>query len=92
MQSIFIAAFRIVILRPLSPSRGGSRRNPTQSRPTLDLYSALGEPYGPPVDHVVDPADNPVARGAYIAGPLAHCIDCHTPVISVARRDWMRTA
>ena len=54
-------------------------------------YPFSVEPYGPPVDHVADPADNPVARGAYIAGPLAHCIDCHTPVISVARRDWMRT-
>jgi mono/diheme cytochrome c family protein len=49
------------------------------------------EPSGPPIDHVADPADNPVARGAYIAGPLAHCIDCHTPVIGVAKRDWTRT-
>jgi hypothetical protein len=46
------------------------------------------EPYGPPIDHVPDPADNPVARGAYIAGPLAHCMDCHTPVLSVVQRDW----
>ena len=44
-----------------------------------------------PVDHVVDPADNPVARGAYIAGPLAHCVDCHTPAISVVGRDWSQT-
>ena len=28
---------------------------------------------------VAAPADNPVARGAYLAGPLGHCTDCHTP-------------
>jgi cytochrome c553 len=49
------------------------------------------EPYGPAIDHVAGPADNSVARGAYIAGPLAHCTACHTPVISVAERDWSRT-
>jgi cytochrome c553 len=48
------------------------------------------EPYGPRIDHVADPADNPVARGAYIAGPLAHCMDCHTPVLSLVQRDWSR--
>jgi hypothetical protein len=42
-------------------------------------YSFPIEPYGPPIDHMADPADNPVARGAYIAGPLAHCMECHTP-------------
>jgi len=47
--------------------------------------------YGPPVEHVSDPSDNPVARGAYIAGPLAHCIDCHTPPTGVVERDWSRT-
>ena len=40
---------------------------------------------------MADPPDNPVARGAYIAGPLAHCLECHTPVLSVAQRDWSRT-
>ena len=33
------------------------------------------DPLGRPVEHIADPADNPIARGAYIAGPLAHCID-----------------
>jgi hypothetical protein len=50
---------------------------------------ALG-PYGPTVGHVPDPPDDPVARGAYIAGPLAHCMECHTPLLSVVRRDWTR--
>jgi mono/diheme cytochrome c family protein len=50
---------------------------------------ALG-PYGPTVGHVPDPPDDPVARGAYIAGPLAHCMECHTPLLSVVQRDWTR--
>jgi mono/diheme cytochrome c family protein len=54
-------------------------------------YPFLVESYGPAIDHVADPADTPVARGGYIAGPLAHCISCHTPVISVTIRDWTRT-
>ena len=29
----------------------------------------------PPVS---GPADDPVSRGAYLAGPLAHCLDCHS--------------
>jgi mono/diheme cytochrome c family protein len=48
-------------------------------------------PYGPPVAWVPDPPeDDPVARGAYLAGPLAHCIDCHTPPLPGERRDWSR--
>lgn len=37
--------------------------------------------YGPPVADVpdVDPADK-IAYGAYLAGPLGHCIECHTPM------------
>jgi mono/diheme cytochrome c family protein len=44
-----------------------------------------------PVTHVAPPADSPVARGAYVAGPLAHCIHCHTPIVRDERRDWART-
>ena len=48
-------------------------------------------PYGPPVAGVPDPPeDDPVARGAYLAGPLAHCMDCHTPALPGERRDWSR--
>jgi mono/diheme cytochrome c family protein len=48
-------------------------------------------PYGPPVAGVTDPPeDDPVARGAYLAGPLAHCVDCHTPPLPGERRDWSR--
>jgi mono/diheme cytochrome c family protein len=36
--------------------------------------------YGPRIDHVAEPdrADK-IAYGAYLAGPVAHCIECHTP-------------
>ena len=35
--------------------------------------------WGPPVSGVVGPpADDPVARGAYLA-EIGHCMDCHTP-------------
>lgn len=47
--------------------------------------------YGPPVGQVPPPADNPVARGAYLAGPLGHCTECHTPMLADGQRDWART-
>jgi mono/diheme cytochrome c family protein len=46
--------------------------------------------YGPPVANVVGPADDPVARGAYLAGPLGHCVECHTPMREGGQRDWSR--
>lgn len=40
----------------------------------------LPESYGPPVLSVPDvPRDDVVAHGAYLAGPVAHCMECHTP-------------
>lgn len=37
--------------------------------------------YGPPVADVPDvPRDDKVAYGAYLAGPVGHCIECHTPI------------
>lgn len=46
---------------------------------------------GPPVVSVPDPPEgDPVARGAYLAGPVAHCMDCHTPPLADDRRDWSR--
>ena len=38
--------------------------------------------YGPPMDGVPEaPRDDRVAYGAYLAGPLGHCIECHTPMV-----------
>jgi mono/diheme cytochrome c family protein len=36
--------------------------------------------YGPPVGSVPDPPrHDPITYGEYLAGPVAHCADCHTP-------------
>jgi mono/diheme cytochrome c family protein len=40
----------------------------------------IPDSYGPPVEHVADvPRDDPLAYGRYLAGPVGHCIECHTP-------------
>ncbi len=45
--------------------------------------------YGPPVTSVADvPRGNKVKYGAYLAGPLGHCIECHTPMIGPGQRDY----
>ena len=48
--------------------------------------------YGPPVGKVaaVD-RSNHVAYGAYLAGPLGHCIECHTPMTPTGRDFGKRT-
>jgi len=46
--------------------------------------------YGPPVTSVPSPADTPVARGAYLAGPVAHCLECHTPMLPNGQNDMAR--
>ncbi|MGD9535712.1 MAG: cytochrome c [Alphaproteobacteria bacterium] len=47
--------------------------------------------YGPPVESVPDvPKTDRLAYGAYIAGPLAHCLDCHTPLGPDMRRDMAK--
>lgn len=45
--------------------------------------------YGPPVGEVasVDPSDQ-LAYGAYLAGPAAHCIECHSPMGPEGAPDW----
>ena len=37
--------------------------------------------YGPPIDKPVEapPRSDTLAYGAYLAGPLGHCLECHTP-------------
>ena len=44
--------------------------------------------YGPTVEKVPGPARGPTAEyGAYLAGPLGHCVECHTPM-GPRGRDW----
>ena len=51
----------------------------------------LPKSYGPPVGSVPDvPRTDKVAYGAYLAGPVGHCTECHTPMVK-GRRDWSRT-
>ncbi|WP_026380474.1 c-type cytochrome [Afifella pfennigii] len=46
----------------------------------------LPESYGPPVDKVAEvPRDDLIAYGAYLAGPLGHCVECHTPMAGPVR-------
>jgi len=36
--------------------------------------------YGPVVGHVAEPdRKDKIAYGAYLSGPVAHCVECHTP-------------
>lgn len=47
--------------------------------------------YGPPVGSVPEvPRTDAVAYGAYMAGPLGHCLECHTPMLPDGRRDMTR--
>jgi mono/diheme cytochrome c family protein len=44
--------------------------------------------YGPPITQAVaaPPRSDKVAYGAYLAGPLGHCIECHTPMDQATHR------
>jgi mono/diheme cytochrome c family protein len=45
--------------------------------------------YGPPVGTVAEvPRDDKVKYGEYLAGPLGHCIECHTPMVAGGRFDF----
>lgn len=50
----------------------------------------LPDAYGPPIATVSAPADDAVSRGAYLAGPVAHCVECHTPMVN-GHSDFSRT-
>jgi mono/diheme cytochrome c family protein len=44
--------------------------------------------YGPPVMHVdAPPSADKVAYGAYLAGPVGHCMECHTPFAGPGKLD-----
>ncbi len=59
--------------------------------PNSEYYAPLPPNYGPPVGHVPEvPREDQVAYGQYLAGPMGHCMDCHTPrVKGVLQRDKM---
>ena len=62
----------VAFLRTVPPVRNAVERS-TYRIP-------LPPAYGPPVGAVAAPADTPASRGAYLAGPVAHCMECHTPM------------
>ncbi len=49
--------------------------------PKSEYRMKLPPAYGPPIKGkiVAPPRSNLVSYGAYLAGPLGHCTDCHTP-------------
>lgn len=54
---------------------------PVDNKPAKSVYRIpLPTSYGPPVGPVADvPRSDKVTYGRYLAGPLGHCIECHTP-------------
>jgi mono/diheme cytochrome c family protein len=47
--------------------------------------------YGPPVAAVPDvPRTDKVKYGEYLAGPVGHCVECHTPMNDKGHPDWSR--
>lgn len=49
--------------------------------PKSEYRMKLPPAYGPPIQSPIlaPPRSNLVQYGAYLAGPLGHCMDCHTP-------------
>jgi mono/diheme cytochrome c family protein len=62
----------VIYLKSLKPVRHQVARS---------RYKVAPPPsYGPIVGHVAEPdRRDKIAYGAYLAGPVAHCIECHTP-------------
>jgi mono/diheme cytochrome c family protein len=49
--------------------------------PKSEYRIPLPPAYGPPVETVAAPPRGATAEyGAYLAGPVAHCMECHTPM------------
>jgi mono/diheme cytochrome c family protein len=50
--------------------------------PPSEYRIPLPDSWGPPVVSVAEVAqDDPLVYGAYLAGPLGHCVECHTPLV-----------
>jgi mono/diheme cytochrome c family protein len=64
---------------------------PVANRVERSVYRITLPPaYGPPVTSVPPPADTPVARGEYLANAVAHCMECHTPMLPTGQNDRTR--
>jgi mono/diheme cytochrome c family protein len=61
-----------IYLKSLKPVR--------HEAPRSQYKIPLPPAYGPIVGHVAEPdRKDRIAYGAYLAGPVAHCLECHTP-------------
>ena len=71
----------IAYLRNLKPVKNATRKS---------VYKMPLPPvYGPPVGSIADvPRTDKVAYGTYLAGPLGHCMECHTPMTKPPFRDY----
>lgn len=64
----------VMFLRTLPATEGGPL-------PASEYRIPLPPAYGPPVESVSAPPQGVTAEyGAYLAGPVAHCMECHTPM------------
>jgi mono/diheme cytochrome c family protein len=74
----------VAYLRTVSPVR--------QVVPRSQYKVPIPDSYGPPVGAVPDPPRQGLVKyGEYLAGPVAHCVECHTPFLPEGRPDWTRT-
>ncbi|MDH3233618.1 MAG: cytochrome c [Alphaproteobacteria bacterium] len=72
----------VVYLRRVKPIRARS--------PKSEYKIPLPKSYGPPVGRVAEvPRTDKVAYGAYLAGPVGHCMACHSPIVR-GRIVWER--
>jgi mono/diheme cytochrome c family protein len=70
----------VAYLRTVTPVR--------QVVPRSQYKIPLPPSYGPPVSGVPDPPRQDVLKyGEYLAGPVAHCVECHTPFLPDGRPD-----
>jgi len=67
------------------------RVKPIRATSPKSVYKVpLPKNYGPPVGRIAEvPRSDKVAYGAYLAGPVAHCTACHTPLVK-GHFDWSR--
>jgi mono/diheme cytochrome c family protein len=74
-------AAMVVYLRSVSPVHHATERS---------TYPSPIESQGQPIASVPDPQNDPVARGAYLAVNLAHCMNCHSARLADGRKDPTR--
>jgi mono/diheme cytochrome c family protein len=65
---------------------------PVRNKVPKSVYRMpLPPAYGPPVKSVPEVSrSDKVSYGEYLAGPLGHCVECHTPFAGPGRRDFKK--